>query len=130
MPSKATARYIRISPYKVRRVLALIRGCDLEPALAALKFTPSAAAPLVHKVVSSAAANAEANHGLRRERLFVQQAYADEGPRLRRFQAGSMGRGGIIRHRMTHITVVLEEREAEGASPARRRRGAAPAARK
>lgn len=126
MPSKATARYIRVSPYKVRRVLALIRGRDLEQALAALKFTPSTAAPLVSKVVTSAAANAEANHGMRRQRLFVQQAYADQGPSLRRFRAGSMGRGGVIRRRMTHITVVLEEREEQ---PAPRRRRAAAARR-
>ncbi len=121
MPAKATARFVRISPLKVRRVLALVRGCDLEQALAALNFTPGAAAPVVRKVIASAAANAEANHSMRRDRLWVSQAYADAGPSLRRFRAGSLGRGGEIRRRMSHVTVVLDERPVE-AGPARRRR--------
>jgi large subunit ribosomal protein L22 len=123
--SRATARFIRISPYKVRRVLELIRGRDLAEAIAALDFTPSAAAPVIKKVVNSAAANAEANHGMNRERLWVSRAYADPGPSLRRYRPGSIGRGGVIRRRMSHITVVLDERPDEAAAPRRRLRRAA-----
>jgi large subunit ribosomal protein L22 len=121
VPAKATAKFVRISPLKVRRVLALVRGRDLEQALAALSFVPGAAAPVVRKVIASAAANAEANHSMRRDRLWVSLAYADAGPSLRRPRAGSMGRGGVIRRRMSHVTVVLDERPTE-AAPARRRR--------
>jgi large subunit ribosomal protein L22 len=124
--AKATAKFVRIAPYKVRRVLALIRGHDLAAALAALDFTASPAAPVIRKVVDSAAANAEANHGMNRERLWVRRAYADEGPSLRRYRAGSIGRGGVIRRRMSHITVVLDERPEATAAPRGRRRRAAP----
>jgi large subunit ribosomal protein L22 len=124
--AKATARFVRIKPYKVRRVLALIRGRDLAEALAALDFTASSAAPQIRKVVDSAAANAEANHGMNRERLWVRRAYADEGPSLRRYRAGSIGRGGVIKRRMSHITVVVDERP-EAAAPRGPRRRAAPA---
>ena len=127
MEAKATARFVRIKPYKVRRVLTLIRGRDLAEALAALDFTASPAAPVVRKVVDSAAANAEANHGMNRERLRVRSAYADEGPRLRRYRAGSIGRGGVIKRRMSHITIVLEERSEEPSAPRGRRRRAAAA---
>jgi large subunit ribosomal protein L22 len=127
--AKATAKFIRISPYKVRRVLALIRGRNLPEALAALDFAASSAAPVIKKVVSSAAANAETNHGMDRGRLWVSRAYADEGPSLRRYRAGSIGRGGVIRRRMSHITVVLDERPEEPAAGRRRPRPrrAAPA---
>jgi len=124
--AKATARFVRIAPYKVRRVLALIRGRDLAEALAALDFTASSTAPVIRKVVDSAAANAEANHGMNRQRLWVRRAYANEGPRLRRYRAGSIGRGGVIKRRMSHITVVVDERP-EAAAPRGRRRRAAPA---
>lgn len=125
MEAKATAKYVHISPYKVRRVLALIRGRDLLEALAALDFTPGVAAPLIRKVVDSAAANAESNHGMNRERLRVRRAYADPGPSLRRYRPGSMGRGGVIRRRMSHITVVLDERPEQAATRRGRRRRAA-----
>ncbi|HUT75326.1 MAG TPA: 50S ribosomal protein L22 [Armatimonadota bacterium] len=120
MEAKATAKYIRIAPFKVRRVLALIRGQDLTRALALLDFTPGMAAPAIKKVLSSAAANAETNHGMNRERLRVRLAYADAGPSLRRFRPGSLSRGGIIRKRMSHITVVLDERPQPAAAPKRR----------
>jgi large subunit ribosomal protein L22 len=118
--AKATAKYVRIAPFKVRRVLALIRGQDLARALALLDFTPGMAAPAIKKVLSSAAANAETNHGMNRERLRVRLAYADAGPSLRRFRAGSLSRGGVIRKRMSHITVVLDERPQPAAAPKRR----------
>lgn len=121
MEAKAVARYIRISPLKVRRVLALVRGRDVTEALAVLKFVPGAAAPAVRKVVASAAANAETNHGMNRERLWVRLAFADAGPSLPRMRPGSMGRGGVIRHRLSHITVVVDERPA-GRGEGRRQR--------
>jgi len=106
-------------------VLALIRGRDLGEALATLDFTPGAASPAIKKLINSAAANAENNHGMDRERLWVSRAHADAGPSLRRFRPGSMGRGGIIRRRISHITVVVEERPREPSAPRARRRGGA-----
>lgn len=122
MEAKATARYIRISPFKVRRMLALVRGRDVAEALAMLDFTGGMAAPVVKRVIASAAANAEANHGMNRDRLWVREAYADEGPSLRRLRAGSLGRAGIVRRRMSHITVVLDEHSPPPAPSGRRRR--------
>lgn len=124
MPAKATAKYMRMSPYKVRRVLALIRGRGVEEALAVLGFTPGTVAPAVRKLVNSAAANAENNHGMERERLWVREAYADQGPSLRRYRPGSIGRGGVIRRRLSHITVVLDERPDQAAASRGRRRRA------
>ena len=90
-------------------------------------YEVSSAAPVIKKVVNSAAANAEGNHGMNRNRLWVRRAYADVGPSLRRHRPGSMGRGGIIRRRMSHITVVLDERASEPPAPRERRRRAAAA---
>jgi len=123
--AKATGRFIRIAPYKVRRVLELVRGRDRGEALAALKFTASPTATMIRKVVQSAAANAAANHGMNRERLWVRRAYANEGPRLRRYRPGSIGRGGVIRRAMSHVTVVVDERP-QAAEPRARRRRTAP----
>jgi large subunit ribosomal protein L22 len=127
----ATARYVRVSPRKARRIIDLIRGRSLKEARAILRLTPSPTARMVLKVLNSAAANAEANHDMEQEFLRVARCYVDGGPSMRRMRIGSMGRGGVIRHRMSHITVVVEEQEElrEAArEAARRRRRRAPAA--
>ncbi|MBC7235309.1 MAG: 50S ribosomal protein L22, partial [Chloroflexi bacterium] len=79
---RAVAKYIRMSPHKVRLVIDLVRGKDVEDALTLLRFTPKAAAKPVAKVIASAAANAEENLGLARDELFISRIWADEGPTL------------------------------------------------
>jgi large subunit ribosomal protein L22 len=112
MEAKATAKYLRISPLKVKRVVDLIRGKNLQEAKDILEFTcNNKASHFVSKVVNSAAANAENNHKMNVDNLYVCKVSADQGKLMRRFKAGSMGRANPIIHRTTHITVVLKERE-------------------
>ena len=112
----ARARYIRVSPMKARRVVDMIRGLPATEALNVLKFAPQAASEDVYKVVASAMANAEHNAHLRdRDRLVVAQAYVDEGPTMKRFRPRAQGRAYRIRKRTSHITVVVESRDKEGA---------------
>ncbi len=113
MKVRAQARFVRQSPYKVRRVLDLVRGLPVEEAEQVLEFTARAAADPIRKVLRSAVANAEHNHALDADELFVAEAYADEGPTLRRFRPRARGRATRIRKRTSHITVVVSEREME-----------------
>lgn len=108
---KATAKYVRISPFKVRQALDVVRGRDAEEATSLLQFSPRSAAKVVKKVLDSAIANAEKNEHMAREHLYVAQAFADEGPTLKRFRPRAMGRATRIRKRSSHITVVLQEKE-------------------
>lgn len=109
---RAVTKYIRISAQKMRLVTDLVRGMDATEALDLLQFTPKSAAKQVRKTLASAVANAEENFGLDREDLFISKISADEGPTLRRGRAGARGRYKPILRRSSHITVVLEEREA------------------
>lgn len=109
MPVRAEAKYIRMSPRKVRLVVDLIRGKPVEEALNILRFLPKAAAREVAKVVRSAMANAEQNHGLYPEDLYIAHISANEGPRLKRYRPRARGSAGLILKRTTHITVVLDE---------------------
>jgi large subunit ribosomal protein L22 len=104
---KATAKYIRMSPFKVRRVLDQIRGRSYREALIILEFMPYRACEPILKVLRSAAANAEHNEGLDRASLVVSQAYADQGPVLRRFRPRAQGRAYQIRKPTCHITVAV-----------------------
>jgi large subunit ribosomal protein L22 len=108
MDVKAVARYVRISPRKVRPVMALIKGKGIDEALAVLRFTPNRASQAVAKVVKSAAANAENNLELARDTLRVAQAYVDSGPTTKRMQARARGRADVIKKRSSHITVVVQ----------------------
>lgn len=108
---KAIARYIRMSPYKVRRVLDQIRGRSYREALIILEFMPYKACDPIRKVLLSAAANAEHNAGLDRSALVVSQAYADGGPSLRRFRPRAQGRAYQIRKPTCHITVAVAPTE-------------------
>ncbi|MBQ0099648.1 MAG: 50S ribosomal protein L22 [Firmicutes bacterium] len=105
---KAIARHIRISPYKVRIVLDIIRGKSYREAVAILENTPKSASEPVKKVLMSAAANAENNLGMNKDNLFVAACYADQGPTLKRVQPVSKGRAYRILKRTSHITVVLD----------------------
>ena len=111
--AKAVARYIRISPSKVRIVLNIIRGKDYLDAVAILKNMPNGAAEYVVKVLESAGANAENNLGLNKNDLYVAETFVDGGPTLKRFQPVSKGRAHSILKRTSHITVILDERGAK-----------------
>ena len=103
---------MRIGPHKVRRVGRSIVGRDVETALAALAFVPGRSARMVAKVVKSAVANAENNYGLNPRNLFVSRVAVDDGPRLKRVRAKARGRPGPYMRRMSHITIVVDERAA------------------
>ncbi len=105
---RAVAKYIRISPFKVRIVLDIIRGRSYDEAVAILKNTPKAASEILLKVVNSAAANAEHNMNLNKSDLYVAEAFAGQGPILKRIQPVSKGRAHRINKRTSHITIVLD----------------------
>ena len=107
---KAVAKYVRISPYKVRVVLDLIRGKSVTEAVAILDNVSKAGAEPIKKVVLSAAANAEHNMQMNAADLYVAACYADQGPTLKRMQPMAHGRGFRILKRTSHITVVLDAR--------------------
>ena len=110
--ARAVGRFVQVTPTKVRRVLALIRGRAADEAMEILQFTPSPAARQVRKVLRSAIANAEKNLGLARERLVVERAFADEGPDRRWRRFGARGRFKPLRRRSSHLTVIVREAEA------------------
>ena len=113
---KATARFVRMSPTKVRRVVDLIRGLPAADAQAIVKFDPHAASEPVGKVLDSAVANAEHLAHVRSQRLdpedlFITEAFVDEGPTLKRFRPRAQGRAYRIRKRTSHITIVVAPQE-------------------
>ena len=109
METVARAKYIRISPQKVRLVADLIRGKKVEDALNLLMFTPKSSAPVITKVLKSAVANAGQRQGVDVDTLLVKSITVDEGPTMKRFRARAMGRGTRILKRMSHITIIVEE---------------------
>jgi len=110
MEVKATAKTVRIAPRKVRLVLDLIRGKDINEAKAILEFTPNHAADAVLKVLKSAIANATHNHGLDESKLFVKACFANEGITMKRYMPRAKGQASSIMKRTSHITVVVTER--------------------
>ena len=106
---RAVAKYIRISSSKVRIVIDLIRGKSVAEARAILMNTPKAATEPVLKLLNSAVANAENNLEMAADSLYIAEAYADQGPTLRRFRPRAQGRATRIRKRTSHITIVLDE---------------------
>ncbi len=102
---------MRIAPRKARLVADQVRGLNVNEAFAVLAYVPNRSAPMLAKTLKSAVANAENNFGLDSNQLFIARAFVDDGPRLRRLRAKSRGRAGYYRHRMSHITVVVDERE-------------------
>ena len=118
---RAQAKWARMSARKARIVLDHIRGRTVPEARTILAFTSRAAATEIDKVLRSAVANAEANHGLDGDELVVESAYADEGPTLKRWRARARGRVNRVRKRTCHITLVLAE-VPEAPTPGRRRR--------
>jgi len=113
--SFATARHVRMSASKVRRVIDLVRGMNVAEALVALRFAPQAASEPVYKVVASAIANAEDTDDLRSDDLYISAAFVDEGVTLKRIRPRAKGSASQILKRGAHITVVVEPRVQKGA---------------
>jgi large subunit ribosomal protein L22 len=107
----ATAKYVRIAPRKAGEMADLIRGKKVSEAKAILALHSRVAAKVVGKVLASAVANAENNHDLDADNLFVVQAYVDGGPTIKRFKPRAMGRATRIRKRTSHITVCVDEKK-------------------
>jgi len=110
MQVQAIAKYVRISPRKVRILVDAIKGKPVETALNSLKFMPQKSARLVEKVVRSAAANAEQHPEIDVDTLVIRDVRADKGPTLKRFRARARGRGSRILKRTSHVTVILAEK--------------------
>ena len=109
MDVKATAKTVRVTPRKARLVLDNIRGKNVDEALAMLEFIPNQVAGAIAKVVKSAAANAEHNHQLNRDELYIKTCYADEGLVMKRYMPRAKGSASQILKRTSHITVVVSD---------------------
>jgi large subunit ribosomal protein L22 len=103
----ASARYVRITPMKARRVVDMVRGLQVDDALSLLQFAPQAASETVYKVLESAVANAETTEGLVRADLVVSVAHVDEGPTMKRWRPRAQGRATRINKRTSHITLAV-----------------------
>ncbi len=122
--ARAVARFVRMTPSKVRRVVDLIRGLRAEEAVNLLRFAPQAASEPVRKVLESAMANAQNNLQLNQSTLRVARAYVDEGPTMKRWRARAQGRPGPLQMRTCHITVVVEPGEDQAPATQKRNRRA------
>jgi len=109
MEARATARYRRVSPQKARLVADMIRNKPAHEALQILELSPRKGARIIKKVLDSALANAEENMNLDLDSLYVKSIYVDQGPQLKRWRPRAMGRAYGIQHKLSHITVVLDE---------------------
>lgn len=107
--AKATLNYARISSRKVRIVADLIRGKNVDEALAIVKFTPKASSEIIEKLLKSAIANAENNHDMKHENLYIAEIYANQGPTLKRIRPAAKGSAVRIRKRTSNITIVLRD---------------------
>ena len=110
MEAIAKLKYARISARKVKIVIDLIRGKQVDEALAILRYTPKAASPMVEKLLKSAIANAENNNGLKRDKLYIKEIYANQGPTAKRVRPAPQGRAYRVRKRTSHVTIVLDEK--------------------
>ena len=110
--AQATLTYARISSRKVKIVADLIRGKNVDEALAIVKFTPKASSEIIEKLLKSAIANAENNHDMKHDKLYISEIYANQGPTLKRIRPAAKGSAVRIRKRTSHITIKLEEKEA------------------
>lgn len=111
--AKAEAKHCRVSPLKVGYICDEIRGKQVDEALAILKFTPKKGARILEKVLNSAIANAEHNNGLDRDYLYVENAYANDAPTMKRWRPRAQGSAAPILKRNSHIGVVVVEKEQE-----------------
>jgi large subunit ribosomal protein L22 len=104
----ASARFVRITPMKARRVVDMVRGMGVDEALALLQFAPQAASETVYKVLESAVANAESTEDLDRNTLVITKALVDEGPTMKRWRPRAQGRASRINKRTSHITLLVQ----------------------
>ncbi|NLV88980.1 MAG: 50S ribosomal protein L22 [Tissierellia bacterium] len=111
MEARAIAKYVRISPRKVNFICKEIRGKQVDEALSILRFTPKKGARILEKVLTSAIANAENNFNMDRDNLYVSDAYANDGPHMKRWRPKARGMAYPILKRTSHIGVVVKERE-------------------
>jgi large subunit ribosomal protein L22 len=111
----AVARFVRVTPQKARRIGDLIRGMEVEEALAMLKFAPQAVAENFYKLVESAAANAETTENLNRGDLVISTVHVDEGPTMKRWRPRAKGAANRILKRSSHLTVVVTPKNEKGA---------------
>ena len=111
METRARTKFVRGAPRKVRLVVDQIRGKEVESALNILKFTPKRAAGIVTKVLRTAIANAENTQSVDVDRLYVKRVTVDEGGMWKRFMPRAQGRATRIRKRLSHVTIVIDERE-------------------
>ena len=109
--ARATLSYARISSRKVKIMADLIRGKDIDEALAIVKYTPKASSEILEKLLKSAISNAENNNHMEHSKLYVAEIYANQGPTLKRIRPAAKGSAVRIRKRTSHITIVLKERE-------------------
>ena len=109
--AKATLKYARISSRKVKIVADLIKGKDIDEAMAILKYTPKASSEILEKLLKSAIANAENNHNMAHEKLYVADIFANQGPTLKRIRPAAKGSAVRIRKRTSHVTIKLRERD-------------------
>ena len=107
----AVARFVRVTPLKARRIVDLVRGAQVDDALATLRFAPQAAAETVYKTLERAVANATTTEDLDRATLVVSKAMVDEGPTMKRFRPRAQGRATRILKRTSHITIVVQPEE-------------------
>jgi large subunit ribosomal protein L22 len=110
MRVRAIAKYIRVSPRKIRLLMREIRGKRVQEALNLLGFAPQRGAPVLRKLINSAVANASQHPDVDVDNLFIKYIFADEGPALKRFRPRAMGRATRIRRRTSHLTIILDER--------------------
>lgn len=111
MEARAELKYARISARKAKIVLDTIKGKNAQEAVAVLRYTNKAASPIVSKILKSAMANATNNHGMNESKLYVAEAYAGQGPSMKRVMPRAQGRAYRIKKRTSHITIVLKEME-------------------
>jgi large subunit ribosomal protein L22 len=110
MEIHAAAKFVRISPRKMRLLMDQVRGRKIEEAIDILSFAPQRGAHILKKLINSAVANAEQNSDVDVDSLLIKRVYADEGPTLMRWMPRALGRASKIRKRTSHLTVILEER--------------------
>ncbi|SJZ98511.1 50S ribosomal protein L22 [Selenihalanaerobacter shriftii] len=111
MEARAIAKEVRISPRKARQVIDLVRGKDVAEAIGILRHTPKKASKIIEKVLTSAVANAENNHGMIADELYISKAYVDQGPTMKRYQPRAMGQASPINKRTSHITIKVKEKK-------------------
>ena len=111
MQATAKVKFLRVPPRKARRVVDVIRGQRVDRALTLLDFTPVSAAKAIQKIIRSAVANAENNHGMKPGDLVIAHAVVDGGPSFKRLEAKARGQAGFKRKRMSHVTIVVSDGE-------------------